>query len=545
MSKTPQELLAELEDRMILGEILETDYKQLKWRILKELRDAGGTLSTVQGNIQRAEVVDGNGTAFCYVPAEPFIYGADNDFAEIPAAFYIAKYPVTVAEFMSFLEQSGHDYPDDEIEQMYRVSPQDNCPVSHISWLDAKEYCRWLRKRTGEYYSLPTEMEWEKAARGIDGRNFPWGNDGPKDTHACFQGGMSYDCTVPVDSFEQNRSPHGCMDMVGNVWEWCADEVDDPRQPHILRGGSWCNTGEFAVCSSRTFSHPPEKRIDFGGFRLIYLPQDMLATYRRMNDPESAGQSRLKVVRVEEGEEEAEDTGESVDDLSAALASAVARAAGEGNTSRDELEDQVDKVLQPPPPKAPAEPPPPKPKPKAGAVSTDIRDELISKLKRKGPKADSAAPDAGAPAPTDAPAAKAGAASAAEPAKKRKPAAASSGSMGMEIITPGQEYLDEDDDEERAARKSAPAADEETAAAIDDASQNLLRKDAGGGKRSKSKKDSLISVDGFDDDEEEEAAIEQLLEELQPTTMTYVACGIWGCLLVGVAVISILTVGAQ
>ena len=66
------------------------------------------------------------------------------------------------------------------------------------------------------------------------------------------------------------------MDMVGNVWEWCIDSVDDPNDPHILRGGSWCNNVDYASCTSRTFSHPPDKRVDYGGFRVMYLLPDML-----------------------------------------------------------------------------------------------------------------------------------------------------------------------------------------------------------------------------------------------------------------------------
>lgn len=309
---TPQELLAQLEDQFVLGEILESEYKQFKWELMQIIRDSGEEIGGVTGLVTRAEIVDSFGRPYCHIPAGPFLSGDENTLDETPADFYLAKFPVTQREFLDFITDAQYHFPDEDLERLYLVSPEPDCPVSHISWDDAKAYCRWLRKQTKEYYSLPTEQEWEKAARGDDGRFFPWGMEPmPSPTNTCFQGPKMFNCTVPVDSFPENRGPYGCQDMIGNVWEFCLDSIDDPRDPHILRGGSWCNTAEYANCLSRTYSHPPTKRIDFGGFRIVYLPENELLQYRQRTGaaldqgaPEVKRKKKLKVIRMatEDGE---------------------------------------------------------------------------------------------------------------------------------------------------------------------------------------------------------------------------------------------------
>lgn len=297
------ELLAELEDRYILGELLESAYKEMKWKLLKEAHARGEAVTPFPGKVQRAEARDSLGKVFCYVDAGPFIYGPSGDYAEIKSPYYVSRFPVTVKDFLAFLEDAKHPFPEEDLAQLLLVCPDHKCPVSHVSWEDAKEYCRWLRRVSNEYYSLPHELEWEKAARGVDGRLYPWGNQEPTHEQACFAGERLYESTMPVTSYPANRSPYGCMEMVGNVWEWCLDNVDDARQPHILRGGSWCNTVDYCNCVARTFSFPPTKRQDFCGFRVIYLPQDMYADYRREYGNEGAAQKKmsLRVVRMGKG----------------------------------------------------------------------------------------------------------------------------------------------------------------------------------------------------------------------------------------------------
>jgi serine/threonine-protein kinase len=337
-------MLEKLEDQLILGEIMESDYKQLKWKIVQQLREAGETVPAVMGSVQRAEVFDTLGNPYCHIPADQFIMGPEDEMGELLAPINMAKFPVTVEQFVEFLQDSGYDYPMEDIEQMYQVSPEPDCPVSHVSWNDAKEYCRWLRKITQEYYSLPNELEWEIAARGIDGRFYPWGNDAPSSDMACFQTDENpHHSTAPVGDYEHNHSPYGCTGMVGNVWEWMVDDVDDPRDPHILRGGSWCNTVDFANTISSTFSFPPTKRIDYGGFRLIYLPHDMLIEYRKHYGGGDAHKAGLKVIRMATETEQ----GGGSSGLSSAMAEAMKRAAGEQSEQRGELEAEVDAVIQP------------------------------------------------------------------------------------------------------------------------------------------------------------------------------------------------------
>ncbi|RMD77629.1 MAG: hypothetical protein D6820_11220 [Lentisphaerae bacterium] len=297
-----QEKIAQLEDRYILGEVLEEDYRRQKREYLEELL-LNGELLTNTGLVKVAEIRDARDVPFCYVPEGGFFAGDDNHWEELKCGFYISKYPVLVKEFREFLSEVDIGYTDEDYERLALVAPEDECPASHLSYNDAKEFCRWLRRETGEYYSLPHELEWEKAARGEDGRIYPWGHEEVTSEHACFQNDIEYNCTVPVTLFEEkNVSPFGCVDMVGNVWEWCLDSFDDPRDPHILRGGSWCNTFEYINNLARTFAFPPDKRLDYGGFRIIYLPSDLLADYRRAySDQGKKTYGCLKVVRIDRG----------------------------------------------------------------------------------------------------------------------------------------------------------------------------------------------------------------------------------------------------
>lgn len=222
---------------------------------------------------------DNLGQEFCFIPEGTFLGGEDGtEEMEVKAPFYLGRSPLTVALFQAFLADSGYEFPEADLQDMLEVSSMPDCPAVNISWLDAKEICRWLRKKTGHYYSLPQNDEWEKAARGEDGRKYPWGTEFPNDNLACFNQ-LESKTTSQVNIRPDGASPYGCMDMSGNVWEWCIDSFDDERDPHILKGGSWQNPEEFLDCGKKTFSFPPEKRRTYMGIRLLYLPQGEMLDY--------------------------------------------------------------------------------------------------------------------------------------------------------------------------------------------------------------------------------------------------------------------------
>lgn len=163
------------------------------------------------------------------IPEGEFLFGNDNTRISLPA-FYIDLYEVTTQRYASFMKATSHSEP----EHWGDVRPDRDWdkPVIGIEWSDANTYCRYYGKR------LPTEKEWEKAARGTDGRTYPWGNSEPSKNLANYDGRFCLAfCNVyteklkPVGSYAVGRSPYGLYDMAGNAWEW----VEEKR----LRGGSW------------------------------------------------------------------------------------------------------------------------------------------------------------------------------------------------------------------------------------------------------------------------------------------------------------------
>ncbi|MBI5192685.1 MAG: formylglycine-generating enzyme family protein [Nitrospirae bacterium] len=164
--------------------------------------------------------------------------------------FYIDRYEVTVGDYKFFLKQTNRVAPriwtKGEWVKMY-PSPEDNHPMNGVTWYDADEYCRWKGKR------LPTEAEWEKSARGTDGRQWPWGNepDSMEQPRAnTLDKGIGW--TTPVGSYPAGVSPYGVHDMAGNVMEWTSSwyeaypgstlKRDEFGQRYkVLKGGSWEN----------------------------------------------------------------------------------------------------------------------------------------------------------------------------------------------------------------------------------------------------------------------------------------------------------------
>ncbi len=191
-------------------------------------------------------------------------------------SYLIDKYEVTVGQYAEFLQQAGGNAPSDW-KAMNQPANRKR-PVSNVDWADAAAYCKWAGKR------LPTEAEWEKAARGTDGRLYPWGNEPPTPHHANYgqSGSSNNGALAPVGSFEEGKSPYGVYDMAGNVWEWVSDWYDhdyyktsperNPEGPPTggfkgIRGGSW-NSSPRALRSADRYWDPPTFRSQYSpGFR--------------------------------------------------------------------------------------------------------------------------------------------------------------------------------------------------------------------------------------------------------------------------------------
>ncbi|BBB46997.1 hypothetical protein Pelsub_P0224 [Pelolinea submarina] len=187
------------------------------------------------------------------VPAGEFLYGEDQEKTETKE-FFIDLYPVTNADYKKFVDATGHTEPASWRKGTWPEG-KENHPVVEVNWESASAYAAWAGKR------LPTNEEWEKAARGTDGRTWPWGNEFDRDKCNTFSGD-----TTPVGQYSPaGDSPYGCQDMAGNVWEWIGGgKPSQLRAP--LRGGDWLDGAEEA----QTFfirMHTPLRKNPFVGFR--------------------------------------------------------------------------------------------------------------------------------------------------------------------------------------------------------------------------------------------------------------------------------------
>jgi eukaryotic-like serine/threonine-protein kinase len=211
------------------------------------------------------------------VPAGAFIMGTDlstNDADATPAhivqleAFWIDQSEVTNAKYRGCIQAGGCPEPHDL--RFYDDPTYADHPVVFVTWYAAQDYCRWAGKR------LPTEAEWEKAARGEVGFSFPWGDEfDPGRLNA----GQQLEGTAAVGSYPQGASPYGALDMAGNVWEWVADwyaaypgssyRSDFYGEKYkLVRGGSWNHPVEDAHSYHRDIAHPG-RALAVVGFRCV------------------------------------------------------------------------------------------------------------------------------------------------------------------------------------------------------------------------------------------------------------------------------------
>ena len=227
-------------------------------------------------------IKDSLGNEYCLVPKGTYFIGMDNEQEEVKVAFTLGKYQVTKEQYFEFIKETGTAYSPEELNLINKISPFPNCPAIMVSWQDAKSFCRWMREKTGEYYALPSIKEWEAAARSTDGRIYPWGDEEPSSERVCFNDGyMEPQSTCSVDYFQNNVSTVGCIGMIGNVMEWTLDSFEDERNPHILKGGSWMSSIDFCNNVTPCMSYPENKRKDFFGFRLLYLPKELYQEYKK------------------------------------------------------------------------------------------------------------------------------------------------------------------------------------------------------------------------------------------------------------------------
>ncbi len=193
------------------------------------------------------------------IPAGDFLMGDEKQSVHVDA-FYIDKVPVTNAEYAKFVEATGHP-PPPNWEETGGTYPPDraNHPVVFVNWFDAQDYVAWAGKR------LLTEAEWEKAARGTDGRIYPWGDWFDKVMCNASEAGIGG--TTPVGKYSPfGDSPYKVCDMAGNVWEWTATDWAPGSSSKVQRGGSFVNRGSYARCAYR-YLGVPEPRNPNVGFR--------------------------------------------------------------------------------------------------------------------------------------------------------------------------------------------------------------------------------------------------------------------------------------
>ncbi|MEZ4867372.1 MAG: SUMF1/EgtB/PvdO family nonheme iron enzyme [Caldilineaceae bacterium] len=232
------------------------------------------------------------------VAAGPFLMGADPFLCPlITAPYRISRYPITVAQYQSFVQAGGYDEPQfwtksgwawrqanrrSQPDAYITIRQSPNLPQTGISWYEAWAFCQWLSVQQDEVITLPSEAQWERAARHTDGRLFPWGDN--FGAHLCNMRGNGVAQPSAVGIFPSSHAVCGAADMAGNVWEWCStkwrnnyenyaklvDHGPEGEERRVLRGGSWANEQRLLRCANRHRNYPDHRGPNVG-FRVVAL----------------------------------------------------------------------------------------------------------------------------------------------------------------------------------------------------------------------------------------------------------------------------------
>ena len=270
---------------------------------------------TSENSYLKVQLASGVAIEFVHIPAGEFSMGSasetdrqafDDEFPQhivYLSEYWMGKTPVTNRQFDAFVQATGYLTTAEKAGKGFRWAGEDievssacwrhpfgtgsnlrdkeHHPVRYVSWSDAGAFCGWLSQKSKLAIRLPSEAEWEKAARGTDGWIYPWGNQIPTSALCNFNDMLGG--TTPVGTYDPaGNSPFGCTDMAGNIWQWCYDWKDsylgsrceNPAGPstgtlRVLRGGCWLSPGSIVRSADRGCGND-EKVYDYQGFRCCH-----------------------------------------------------------------------------------------------------------------------------------------------------------------------------------------------------------------------------------------------------------------------------------
>lgn len=289
----PQKTPAQAKEIVREPEQVETTKGVTRSGVGRELAPEGGAIPPHARPSREGAIIIG-GMEFMLVPKGKFLMGSKDDDkdasddekpqhrVEIPYDYWLARFTVTNEQYNTFIKASGGQHPVSDWEK------KKDHPVVNVSWQDAMKYVKWLNTgldspQTGLVFRLPAEDEWEKAARGVYGNIYPWGND--FDESRCISRESGKMDTVPVGALPNGASPYGCEQMSGNVWEWTHSllenypcRANDGREAETGSGGRACRGGGFlndrrhVRAASRGLGYP-DFRDDDLGLRVVLAPK--------------------------------------------------------------------------------------------------------------------------------------------------------------------------------------------------------------------------------------------------------------------------------